>query len=104
MISAACAQLGERGLVCSAATDFSDVNFAAVFPPAARSSITARRHDGHRSARRGSRVDPFDRPRSDDRGARIKRLKVGTARRFSRTTQESLVADLRTVLAPQYLT
>ena len=37
-------------------------------------------------------------------GARIKRLKVGTARRFSATTEKSLVADLRTILAPQYVT
>jgi UDP:flavonoid glycosyltransferase YjiC (YdhE family) len=37
-------------------------------------------------------------------GARIKRLKVGTARRFSTTTRESLVADLRRILAPQYVT
>jgi len=37
-------------------------------------------------------------------GARVKRLKVGTARRFSRATQQSLVADLRTILAPQYVT
>ena len=35
---------------------------------------------------------------------RVKRLKVGTARRFSTTTEESLVADLRRILAPQYLT
>jgi UDP:flavonoid glycosyltransferase YjiC (YdhE family) len=31
-------------------------------------------------------------------------LKVGTARRFSTTTQKSLVADLRTILVPQYVT
>lgn len=37
-------------------------------------------------------------------GARVKRLKVGAARRFSVTTQESLIADLRTILAPQYAT
>jgi UDP:flavonoid glycosyltransferase YjiC (YdhE family) len=37
-------------------------------------------------------------------GARVKRLKVGTARRLSTTTQKSLVADLRTILAPQYVT
>jgi UDP:flavonoid glycosyltransferase YjiC (YdhE family) len=37
-------------------------------------------------------------------GARLKRLKVGTARRLSSTTQKSLVADLRTILAPQYVT
>jgi UDP:flavonoid glycosyltransferase YjiC (YdhE family) len=29
---------------------------------------------------------------------------VGTTRRFSTTTQKSLVADLRTILAPQYVT
>ena len=37
-------------------------------------------------------------------GATVKRLKVGTARRFSTTTQKSLVADLRRILAPQYVT
>jgi UDP:flavonoid glycosyltransferase YjiC (YdhE family) len=35
--------------------------------------------------------------------AQVKRLGVGFARRFSATTQKSLVADLRRVLAPQYL-
>ena len=35
-------------------------------------------------------------------GARVKRLKVGTARRLSATTLETLVADLRTILAPEY--
>jgi UDP:flavonoid glycosyltransferase YjiC (YdhE family) len=38
------------------------------------------------------------------RGAQVKRLKVGTARRFSTTTRDSLVADLRRILAPQYVT
>ena len=37
-------------------------------------------------------------------GAQVKRLKVGTARRFSSTSRESLVADLRMILAPQYVT
>jgi len=37
-------------------------------------------------------------------GAGVKRLKVGTARRFSTATEESLVADLRTILAPHYAT
>jgi len=36
-------------------------------------------------------------------GARVKRLKVGTGRRFSATTEKSLVADLRMVLALQCL-
>jgi UDP:flavonoid glycosyltransferase YjiC (YdhE family) len=34
----------------------------------------------------------------------VKRLKVGSARGFSATTRESLVADLRFVLAPQHVT
>ncbi len=36
-------------------------------------------------------------------GARVKWLKVGTARRLSTATRESLAADLRTILAPQYV-
>jgi hypothetical protein len=36
--------------------------------------------------------------------AAVKRLKVGTARRFSSATQKSLVADPRTILAPQDVT
>jgi UDP:flavonoid glycosyltransferase YjiC (YdhE family) len=36
-------------------------------------------------------------------GAAVKRLKVGTARRFSTATEESLVEDLRTILAPAYV-
>lgn len=36
-------------------------------------------------------------------GVRVKRLKVGTARRFSTTTQQSLIEDLRTILDPQYV-
>ena len=35
-------------------------------------------------------------------GGRVKRLKVGTARGFSGMTRESLEADLRTILAPDY--
>ncbi len=34
--------------------------------------------------------------------AQLKRLKVGSGRRFSTATQKTLVADLRTILAPQY--
>jgi UDP:flavonoid glycosyltransferase YjiC (YdhE family) len=34
-------------------------------------------------------------------GAAVKRLEVGTARRFSSASERSLVADLRTILAPQ---
>lgn len=35
-------------------------------------------------------------------GNQLKRLKVGTARRFSTTSGETLVADLRRILSPEY--
>jgi UDP:flavonoid glycosyltransferase YjiC (YdhE family) len=34
--------------------------------------------------------------------ATVKRLKVGTARRFSTANRRTLVADLRTILEPRY--
>lgn len=115
MISAACARLGERALICFGGTDFSDVphfdhvkvvgtvNYATVFP-ACRAAV---HHGGAgttaASLRAGTPTlilwSSGDQPYW---GAQVKRLKVGTARRFSATTQESLVADLRTILAPQY--
>jgi UDP:flavonoid glycosyltransferase YjiC (YdhE family) len=116
MISAACAQLGERALVCSAETDFSHVprfenvkvvgtvNYAAIFP-ACRAVV---HHGGAGTTAAGLRagVPQLILPTFLDQtlwGARVKQLKVGTARRFS-TTRESLVADLRTILARQYVT
>jgi UDP:flavonoid glycosyltransferase YjiC (YdhE family) len=38
------------------------------------------------------------------RGGAVKRLKVGTARRFSSTNLKTLIDDLRTILRPQYRT
>jgi UDP:flavonoid glycosyltransferase YjiC (YdhE family) len=114
MISAACAQLGERALVGSAGTDFSRVphfehvkvvgtlNYAAAFP-ACRAVV---HHGGLGTTAAGLRAGVPTLILSTDLdqtlwGARVKRLKVGTARRFSTTTQKSLVADLRTILDPQ---
>ena len=116
MISAVCAQLGERALVCAGWSDFSDVprfehvkvvaavNHAAIFP-ACRAVV---HHGGAGTTAAGLRAGVptlilwmlGDQPLS---GAVVKRLKVGTARRFSSTTRESLVADLRTILAPQHV-
>ncbi len=116
MISAACAQLGERALVCSGWTDFSHVphfehvkvvaavNHAAIFP-ACRAVV---HHGGAGTTAAGLRAGVptlilwmlGDQPLL---GAVVKRLKVGTARRFSSTTRESLVADLRTIVAPHYV-
>jgi UDP:flavonoid glycosyltransferase YjiC (YdhE family) len=117
MIGAACAQLGERALVSAAGTDFSNVphfehvkvvgavNYAVAFP-ACRAVV---HHGGAGSTAAGLRAGVptlilWTLPDQPVWGAAIKRLKVGTARRFSTTTQKSLVADLRRILAPQYVT
>ena len=116
MIAAACARLGERALVGAAGTDFSNVphfdhvkvvgavNFTTVFP-ACRALV----HHG------GSSTTPIAMRAGVPQlilfwdlvhavyGAAVKRLKVGTARRFSTATEESLVADLRRILAPEYV-
>jgi UDP:flavonoid glycosyltransferase YjiC (YdhE family) len=117
MIAAAGARLGERALVGAAGTDFSNashfehvkvvgtLNYATVFP-ACRAVV----HHG------GSSTTPIAMRAGVPQlilfwdlvhavyGAAVKRLKVGTARRFSTATEESLVADLRTILAPEYVT
>jgi UDP:flavonoid glycosyltransferase YjiC (YdhE family) len=115
VISAACAQLGERALVCSGWDDFSDVphfehvkvvravNFAATFP-ACRALV---HHGGAGTTAAGLRagvpmVILWTLPDQPIWGAQLKRLELGTVRRLSSTTQQSLVADLRTVLAPEY--
>ncbi|OMC12905.1 glycosyltransferase [Mycobacterium sp. SP-6446] len=115
MIAAACAELGERALVVAGWSDFSDVprfehvkavgavNVAAIFP-ACRALV---HHGGAGTTAIGLRAGVPTLILSTDLdqtlwGVRVKRLKVGTARRFSGTTRESLVADLRTILEPAY--
>lgn len=117
MINAACTQLGERALVCGGSSEFSDVlrlenvkvvgtmNYAAAFP-ACRAVV---HHGGAGTTAASLRAGVPTLILSTDLdqrlwGARIKRLKVGTTRRLSATTQKSLVADLRTILAPDYAT
>jgi UDP:flavonoid glycosyltransferase YjiC (YdhE family) len=116
MISAACAQLGERALVCSGWTDFSHfqhfdhvkvvgaVNFAATFP-ACRAVV---HHGGSGTLAAGLRAGVptlilWTILEQQILVAQIKRLKVGSGHRFSTTTEKSLVADLRRILAPQYV-
>ncbi|AIY46641.2 GtfA-like protein [Mycolicibacterium fortuitum] len=115
MISAVCTELGERALVCAGASDFSDVphldhvkvvstmNYGAAFP-ACRAVV---HHGGAGTTAAGLRAGVPTLILSTDLdqtlwGARIKRLKVGTARRLSATTQKTLLADLRTILEPEY--
>ncbi|MEB3981993.1 glycosyltransferase [Mycobacterium sp. 663a-19] len=112
MVGAACAELGERALISAA--DFSDVprfehvkvvgavNHSAIFP-ACRAVV---HHGGAGTTAAGLRAGAptlilwmlGDQPLW---GARVKRLKVGTARRFPSMTHKSLVADLRAILAPE---
>jgi UDP:flavonoid glycosyltransferase YjiC (YdhE family) len=116
MIGAVSARLGERALVCAGLSDFTNVhqfehvkvvaaaNYEAIFP-ACRAVV---HHGGAGTTATCLRSGVpqvvlwtfFDQPLV---GAAVKRLKVGTARRFSTTTEKSLVADLRRILAPQYL-
>jgi UDP:flavonoid glycosyltransferase YjiC (YdhE family) len=114
MIGEACAQLGERALVSAGWTDFSNVpdiehvkvvgavNYAAIFP----SCRAVVHHGGAGTTAAGLRagVPTLILWMADVQfiwGAAVKRLKVGTARRFSGTTEKSLVSDLRTILTPQ---
>lgn len=114
-IAAACAQLGERALVCSATTDFTDipqfehvkvvgtVSYAAIFP-ACRAVV---HHGGAGTLAAGLRAGVptlvlWTLPDQPLWGAAIKRLKVGTSRRFSSATEKTLVKDLRRILAPEY--
>ncbi len=116
MIGRACAQVGERALICAAASDFSNdphfehvkvvgaMNYATIFP-LCRAVV---HHGGAGTTAAGLRagVPTLVLWMADVQvvwGAAVKRLKVGTARRFSTATEKSLVADLRTILAPQYV-
>ena len=117
MIAAACAQVGERALVCAGWTDFSNVpqfdhvkvvgavNYATIFP----SCRAVVHHGGAGTTAAGLRagVPTLILWMADVQviwGAAVKGLKVGTSRRFSATTEKTLVADLRTILEPGYLT
>jgi UDP:flavonoid glycosyltransferase YjiC (YdhE family) len=116
MISGACAQLGERALICTGANDFTDVprpdhvklvdavSHAAILP-SCRALV---HHGGAGTTAAGMRAGvptlilwvTADQPIW---AAQVKRLKVGSARRFSATTQESLVADLLSIRTPEHI-
>jgi UDP:flavonoid glycosyltransferase YjiC (YdhE family) len=117
MINSACAQLGERALVCSGGTDYSNlphfehvkvvgvVNYATIFP-ACRAVV---HHGGAGTLAACLRAGVpqlilWTLPDQPFFAAQLKRLKVGAGRRFSTTTEKSLVADLRRILDPQYRT
>ena len=117
MISAACTQLGERALICSGASDFTEiphvdhvkvvdtVGLSAVFP-ACRAVV---HHGGAGTTAASLRAGSptlilglwVEYPIW---AATVERLKVGSGRQFSETTQEALVADLRAIVTPQCVT
>ncbi|MDT7737305.1 MAG: hypothetical protein QOK09_674 [Mycobacterium sp.] len=116
MISGACWQLGERALISTSANDGTGipdrghvklvrtVNHAAVLP----SCRAVVHHGGAGTTAAGMRAGvptlilwvTADQPIW---AAQVKRLKVGSARRFSATTHQSLVCDLLSILTPQYV-
>jgi UDP:flavonoid glycosyltransferase YjiC (YdhE family) len=113
MITAACAQLGERALICSGSSDLthiphfdhvkvvSAVNHSAVFP-ACRAVV---HHGGPGTTFAGMRAGiptlalwvSVDQPMW---AAAVNQLEVGIGRPFVDTTLSSLVADLRSILTP----
>lgn len=115
MIAAACEKLGERALVCAGVSEFSEahdfehvkvvraVNYADVFP-ACRAVV---HHGGSSTTPIGMRAGVpqlimWKIPDQRIWAGAVKRLKVGVARHFSTGTEATLVADLRTILAPEY--
>jgi len=117
MIAGACAELGERALVCSGRTDYSAaphfdhvkvvgaVNYATVFP-ACRAAV---HHGGAGTLAASLRAGVPTLVLWIDGAqpvwaSRVKRLKVGISRHFSTATRETIVADLRRILTPEYVT
>ncbi|MCV7347630.1 glycosyltransferase [Mycolicibacterium rhodesiae] len=115
MIAGACAQVGERALLCAGWTDFSDVppfdhvkvvgavNYATIFP----SCRAVVHHGGAGTTAAGLRagVPTLILYMADVQmiwGTAVKRLKVGATRKFAAATEKTLVKDLRTILAPEY--
>jgi UDP:flavonoid glycosyltransferase YjiC (YdhE family) len=118
VISAACARLGERALICSGASDLVDiphfdnvkivdsVNHAAIFP-ACRALV---HQGGAGTTAAGLRAGIptlvlwFSLEDQPIWASAVERLKVGSGRAFSASTLDSLVADLRSILTPEYST
>jgi len=117
MIISAATQLGERLLVCSGPNDLSEFNHfdhvkfvravshAAILPEC-RAAV---HHGGAGTTAAAMRAGVpslilwlwLDQPVW---GAGVQQLKIGSARRFSDVTEQSMIADLTSILAPEYLT
>jgi vancomycin aglycone glucosyltransferase len=115
VISAACMELGERALICSGPNDFAPVpdlehvkvvravDHAAIFPMC-RAVV---HHGGAGTTAAAMRAGTpmlilwlwLDQPVW---AAGVTELKVGAAQQFAAVTPQSLVADLRVILSPEY--
>ncbi|MCV7175831.1 glycosyltransferase [Mycolicibacterium sphagni] len=115
MIDAACAQLGERAIVGAGGTDYGkvphsdrvkivgQVNYATIFPTCR--AVVHHGGSGTLAACLRAGVPQlvlWTLPDQPFFAAQLKRLKVGAGRRFSTTTEKSLVKDLHRILAPEY--
>jgi UDP:flavonoid glycosyltransferase YjiC (YdhE family) len=115
MIAAACTRLGERAIIGAGGTDFSDVpkfehvkvvgqiNYATTFP-LCRAVV---HHGGSGTVAACLRAGVpqlvlWTLPDQPFFAAQLKRLKVGAGRRFSTTTEKSLIKDLSKILGPPY--
>lgn len=117
MIAEACTRLGERALVCSGWTDYdavpnsdhvkvvSSVNYAKILPTCR--AVVHHGGSGTTAAALRAGIPELILWTAGDQpfwGAALKRLEVGTSRRLLDTTRDSLVADLRQILAPRPVT
>jgi len=114
MISAACAQLGERALVCAGGSDFTHanpqsdhvkivgaLNYAAIFP--ACQAVVHHGGTGTTAASLRAGIPTLILPATPDQAIWayvVIHLEVGCGRPFVKVTQKSLVADLRSILTP----
>ncbi|MGB3481635.1 MAG: glycosyltransferase [Mycobacterium sp.] len=121
MIAGACARLGERAIIGAGGTDLGNamagvrgsahlkvvgaVNYATIFP-LCRAVV---HHGGAGTLAACLRAGVpqlilWTLPDQPSFAAHLKRLKVGAGRRFSSTTEKTLIADLRKILNPQCTT
>ncbi|OYN75035.1 glycosyltransferase [Mycolicibacterium sphagni] len=115
MIDAACTQLGERAIVGAGGTDYGNVphgdhvkvvgqvNYATIFPTCR--AVVHHGGSGTLAACLRAGVPQlvlWTLPDQPFFAAQLKRLKVGAGRRFSTTTEKSLVKDLKRILKPEY--
>ncbi|TGD83985.1 glycosyltransferase [Mycolicibacterium sp. CH28] len=115
MIDATCTELGERAVVAAGGTDYGDiphsdnvkvvgqVNYATIFPMCR--AVVHHGGSGTLAACLRAGVPQlvlWTLPDQPFFAAQLRRLGVGAGRRFSTTTEKSLVKDLRRILAPEY--